>query len=165
MRYDKHYGVLNDCNRLILGIFLLLPLSANAKADNIIWRAGYNYVALSSADSKHVENDHPVSFSPRDVYEILGSIRLAAADKRFLDLDFFLDDEEADETMLFSRSELQRISRPIAEAMAAAKPDEDVIFTISDSHQKFIGKGTLSTAGRLFYSGGRAQFDPGQPAR
>ncbi len=137
-------------------IFLSLPFSANADKEILYWDVGADYVGLTDVDTKNVKNDHPVTLSPQDVYQILAGLRLKDADKSLLDFDFLdfssNDDEQAGDDRLFNSSELKRISPPISKALANAKPDEDVVFSITSSHEKALGSGPLSTSGRIFFN-------------
>ncbi len=146
--------------QLSILILLLLPFHVSAKKnETILWQAKYDYVALTDVDSKNVKNDHPVSFTPQGVYELLASIRLTDADTSFLSLDFldFSSDDDDDEgdTRLFNKSELKRIVPAIAKALSKAKPSEDVVFNITASHAQVLGEGPRSTSGRLFYANGQ----------
>lgn len=139
-------------------IFLFLPLTGHAKKERVLWESRFDYVALE-VESNSVNNEHPIKVSPQFVYQLLASIRLEDADSSWIDLDFLDftsdDDDEADEYRLFNSSELKKLSPPIAKALSKAKSNEDVIFSITSSHAKVLGKGSLSTSGRMFISEGK----------
>jgi len=147
-------------------LILLLPLSANAEKEIPYWTVGADYVALTDVDTKNVKNDHPVTLSPQTIYQILASIRLKDADKSLLNFDFLdfssNDDDEAGDDRLFNSSELKRISQPVSKALANAKPGEDVVFSITSSHDKALGSGSLSTSGRIFFNDKRLNLIIGE---
>jgi hypothetical protein len=145
-------------------ILLLFPLTSNAKNEKVFWEARYDYVALEEVGAK---NDHPVTLSPKDVYQLLASIRLQDAESSWIDLYFFdftsdKDQDENAEYRLFNQSELKRLSPPIAKALSNAKSNEDVTFTIASSHSQLLGKGSLSTSGRIFFSDGQLNLIIGE---
>lgn len=144
--------------------------------ENIVWQAGYDYVAIVPVDAKESSNNsHPYEISPKGVYSLLSSIRLAEADEGFINIDIFsmfsdkedsesseFDDVQAVEgdleqlsDALFNVSELRKISKAISQALAIAKPNEDIVFSVSGRHASFLGKSQLSTTARLFYKSGR----------
>ena len=153
---------LNSLSLLLILIFS--PLTSHAKNERSVWESRFDYVALEQVDFK---SEHPVSLSPKLIYQLLASIRLEDADSSWIDLDFLDfssddDSQEADEYRLFNQSELKRLSPPIAKALSKANPNEDVIFSITSSHAKALGKGSLSTSGRLFVSGGQLNLIIGE---
>lgn len=125
--------------------------------EDMVWRSDNDYVAIVPLEDGAEPNDHPVILEAREVYHILKSIRIRKENIRILGMTIFKPDPaEQTETpenteALFSEIELQRLSKPIASALATAARNEDIVFSTTGSHENYLLKTGLSTAGRLFH--------------
>lgn len=158
--------IINSLFYLFFTLFLVLPLQVNAASVDIIWQGGIDYVGLEPVDIKNTSNDHPVKISQQEIFEYLGSIQLTDPDKNLISLDFLdffsNDTDEFTESRLFNRGELVKLSKHVATAFSKAGKNQDVVFSITSSHEKMLGKGSLSTSGRLFFSEGKLNMIIGE---
>ncbi len=156
--------------RYSLALLLLPVLASSATAaqdrENVIWQSGLDYVALLTVTDEPLANDHPIAFSQREIFELLASVQLKDADNAIFDLDFMnifsRDEKDLPDSLLFNRSELSSLSKPVASALASATPNQDVVFRISGRHEKTLGKSNLTTTGRLFFSQGQLNLIIGE---
>ncbi len=105
---------------------------------------GRAFVRLEAIERGAPPNDHPATLRPEQV-------RLALASVREKNAQVFGADDP-----LFDASELDEIAPPLAKALAAATPAQDVTFAVIGSHGLF-GEHSPQTAttGRVFVRGGK----------
>ncbi len=136
----------------IISLFLLLISTQNAFAkEMIIWSEAADYIAVE--DVKNATNDHPQDLDANKIYSLLKNIRIQEEEAGFFDLSIFESEDEYSSEM-FTRNELLKLSRHLGRAFATAKANQDVIFSVTDSHPKTIGKSSSTTTGRVFYKDG-----------
>lgn len=139
---------MNAANRILLALALYLgsALVASAGSDETIsiWQGLDAFVELAPQDALGAQaapaNEHPVTISATDLTEALAALRVK-------------EGERARETApLFTADAAERLSGPLAAALARATPNQDVLFAI-DMAQKavLIGSKPVSVAGRAFY--------------
>jgi len=95
--------------------------------------------------STPVRNNHPAVLRPDEVESLLGTVRVTGAVGVLAAL---FSDVHA--IPLFNEAELKLISRPISAALAKAKPDERVFFSVPDPSKPYQKD---RTAGSLFIRG------------
>lgn len=163
---DTHISTTTKRNitRMFTGLFLLTSsLSALALGnENVIWNAGYDYVAIVPSDTTS-NNTHPVELGSKKVYELLESIHISERENGLFDLGFFGSDDEDDNSnfdneldvahnAIFNTSELRKISPAISRALSLADTNQDVVFSVSGRVQGTFGKSVLTTTGRIFHT-------------
>lgn len=127
----------------------ILPGIFKAKTINKhIWKLNEQYVALAPASvnkNKPVApNSHPVVLRVDEVRDSLKSLEL------WVDGGFFREEESV---RVLSDGQVTTISRYLVEALAAAKPEEDVVFNIQGyGNVAFdVVREKYWTSGRAFY--------------
>lgn len=113
-----------------------------------IWREQEQYVALAPQGGDGAPNKHPVSLDVPDVRDALKSVQLWQGGG-------LLRDEKSGPLLTNAQSEV--LARYIAEALARAKPGEDVVFAVRGYAE--IAFDTLKerewTSGRAFFVDGK----------
>lgn len=110
-----------------------------------LWEAGeYGYVRIVQAeDGPSGANDHPVSLTSEQVEKTLEQLQIQKGKK--------------DPQPLFTQRELDRLAKPLAEALAKAQPNQDVVFSVADRESGVLSSivnPLLMTTGRVFYKDG-----------
>ena len=136
---------------------LSLPAAVWAEEDEddpYLWRSGKNqYVKLveqeDSLGEATLPNEHPVVLSPQEVRDALGQLR------RWEEAGYFSDRETTD---AFSNAQRHILGQAISAGLARAQPGQEIVFALAgtsnpDSSISFLG--TMFSAGRVFYQGGR----------
>ncbi|MEM7466141.1 MAG: hypothetical protein AAF387_04585 [Pseudomonadota bacterium] len=124
------------------GIFKAKKINKN------IWKLNEQYVALapSAVDSKKPEppNGHPVVLRIDEVRDALKSLEL------WIDGGFFREEESV---RVLSDGQITTLSRYLVEALAEAKPEEDVVFVVRGyGNVAFdVVREKYWTSGRVFY--------------
>ena len=147
-------------NMLVVAVFSVILCSSLVQADILpgifkaktinkhIWKLNEQYVALAPASvnkNKPVPpNSHPVVLRVDEVRDSLKSMEL------WVDGGFFREEESV---RVLSDGQVTTISRYLVEALAAAKPEEDVVFNIQGyGNVAFdVVREKYWTSGRAFY--------------
>lgn len=153
-RQNKYFS---DCHRYICFLlFMILSLLFSMKLQaRVVWEAGLDYISLNPVEKGFNHNQHPVSLSATDVYNTLSAIRYRSHRSGNL-ISSWLDDDD-NETFsdhFFVESELRKLAPAISRALALAKPDQDVVFSITGRHSAALGSKSLSSTGRIFFFDG-----------
>lgn len=149
------------CIQLVLVLVsLVFALPGNARADILpgifkaktinkhIWKLNEQYVALapSSVDRNKpvAPNGHPVILEIDEVRDALRALEL------WVDGGFFREEEAV---RVLSDGQVTTISRYLVEALAEAKPEEDVVFNVRGyGNVAFdVVREKYWTSGRIFY--------------
>ena len=114
-----------------------------------IWRAPGQYVKIVDQDwdrdkRRAPPNQHPVNLNPHDIAVVLASLR--AVDP---------EGSAGSSVPIFTTNEISVLSGKLAEALSRAKPEEDVVFAVVDTHKELGSNNRRSTAGRMFMLEGR----------
>jgi hypothetical protein len=145
---------MTDPSRLRLHAFIvMLPLLAGCVAplhQRVTYeergiQIGLEHDQTIDRASKPVRNDHPAILSPNKMESLLGSVRVTGSVGVLAAL---FSDVHA--IPLFNEVELKLVSRPIADALQQAKPDERVFFSVPDPAKPYQKD---RTAGSLFVRG------------
>lgn len=120
----------------------------NTKINRYVWRLQEQHVALSpqAEDMSGLpKNQHPIILDVTEVRDALNSLEL------WVDGGFFRNEEAVP---VFSSDQVSSIYRYIVEALAEAKPDEDVIFNVKGYGAVAfdIVREKFWTSGRVFYA-------------
>lgn len=120
----------------------------STKINRYVWRLQEQHVALSpqTEDMPGLPNNqHPIVLDVAEVRDALKSLEL------WVDGGFFRNEEAVP---VFSADEVSTIFRYIAEALAQAKPDEDVVFNVKGYGAVAfdIAREKYWTSGRVFYA-------------
>lgn len=117
------------------------------KNKEVIWQTSANeFIKYSDQDtSSFGKNDHPVVLDANEISTILGLIK-------YQDQDI-----ESGATVikpLFSAQQVARLGETIAKGLQNAQPDQDIIFAMEKSIDRFIGlkPDRLFISGRVFYT-------------
>ncbi len=155
----KFMTLVGDVERFARGASLLLLFipAAGAAAERTVWQSGFDYVALETVPGLDQVNDHPVRITLERMVGFLQEIELEKDDEKSGDsgvFDFLKKKEERGQVdYLFNEQELRKLSKPLADALTNARPEEDVIFRVSSPREIRFGKRVLSTTGRVFFDG------------
>lgn len=130
---------------------LLPDLFGKVKLTREIWRDQEQYVALGprgDKDAAFPANKHPVQLDMGDVRDALRSLAL-------WEKGGFLRDEES--KPVFTQGQAEALGRYLPNALARAKPDEDVFFVV-----RGYGGVMLDTVKEREWTSGRAFFVDGR---
>ncbi len=136
---------------IFLTCAMMALVSMSAVADQVIWKEGLNqYVKLvdqgKGADGPAPPNQQPVTLQPEQIKDALETIQ--TWQKNFLKAD--------QARLVFSSGQADTLGRFLSQALAKARPDQDVIFALVRRNRHFLGiESTTYTAGRAFYAGNR----------
>lgn len=136
--------------------FLVCMSVAHAASKSIIWESGDQIVRLAKQDDASAPpNDHPTTTTAGDVAAMLEGLRLRYAD------------EEIDVTpvSVFTKEEIDNLSKAVAKGLDRATSSQDVIFHVIGARQ--LSRGTFArrnrvSAGRVFYRDGNYNIIFGQ---
>lgn len=149
----------------LLAVLLAVGLSGGARAaddERVIWEGADQFVKLVPQDrmpdgSLPPPNEQPVQLSSRDIQMALGTLTLWKQGGLF---------SEEQSAALFTTGETQLLGRRLADALAQAGPDQDVVFAVVSAYDKaLIGKSMLSVAGRVFVRDGKLHMILGDVLR
>lgn len=112
----------------------------------VIWQDTGQYVKIVDQDKfqkyKHAPgNRHPASLNPSDVAVVLSSLQTRGGEGA---------GASKGAASLFTTAEVALLAPKLADAITKVKPDQDVIFAVSDINTKAGSNARLSTAGRVF---------------
>lgn len=132
----------------VAALDLIPDFFKSTKINRYVWRLQEQHVALSpqSEDMAGLpKNQHPVILDVAEVRDALKSLEL------WVEGGFFRNEEAVP---VFSADEVSTIFRYIAEALAQAKPDEDVVFNVKGYGAVAfdIAREKYWTSGRVFYA-------------
>lgn len=100
----------------------------------------WDRLRLAPSYSEH-PNQHPLTITAEQVADMLKTLQLKS---------------DGEVIALFAEDELKRLSKPIASALAVARPDQDVEFLSTGQHGMIgIVAPVVGNAGRIFVTGGR----------
>lgn len=139
---------------IVVGLLVLNACSATMPRAAVtdatpVWSDGNGYVWLEPAENG-ARNGHPVEI-PADV--LRGSLSALRMDTRPGErqdhaLSAFAGDE------VFTEGMLERLAEPLAQALARARPDQDVVFSVrgfrSSTWSSYVGRDVVTSA-RLFH--------------
>ncbi|MFC4157732.1 SHOCT domain-containing protein [Chitinimonas lacunae] len=102
-----------------------------------VWKQDFEYVKLEAVNAA---NQQPVSISPEQVSWLLGAFQRKTRDSV---------------APLFDNDQLERIAKPLARALAQAKPSDDILFASTYRAYKLFFTPRVANSGRLFVENGR----------
>ena len=114
-----------------------------------VWSDGNGYVWLEPAENG-ARNDHPAGIPADVLRESLSALRMETRPGERQDhaLSAFAGDEVLTEGML------ERLAEPLSQALARARPDQDVVFSVrgfrSSTWSSYVGRDVVTSA-RLFH--------------
>lgn len=110
-----------------------------------LWQAGeYGYVRIVTIEgAAQGSNDQPVNLTPEQIREAFSRLQIQKNNK--------------EPKPLFTERELNNIAKPLAQALAEARPDQDISFAVADREGGVLASvfsPLLMTTGRVFYKNG-----------
>lgn len=148
-------------NLVVGGLTLALAACAAGREpvaqSRVVWRSDIDYVRVEPQEAvATAPNDHPVTFSPEQIGDLLRSVQIVRPGQR----EFVVFGEETGGGLerLFNETEIAKIAPPLAYALKTAGPREDVAFSVSSVRQgQSFGlfAGTRATSARLFQRAGQ----------
>jgi hypothetical protein len=129
---------MNPLPACILALVLAAPLAAAPHQTRWDIRR-YTWVHLERMERGAEPNAHPSRIAPAALKALLATVTLP----------------EAKGETLFSSEDLARLAGPMAQALALADPDEDLVFMASAGRGKGILDPELTITGRMFAQGGK----------
>lgn len=127
---------------------LLPDLFKKTRLEREIWKEGEQYVGLAAQDPGAAPNQHPAELDVGDVRDALRSLEL-------WEKGGLLREEQS--IPVFTQGQAETLGRYIPEALARAKPNQDVLFVVRGYGN--IAFDTLKerewTSGRAFFVDGR----------
>lgn len=127
---------------------LLPDLFKKTPIEREIWKEGEQYVGLAAQDAGAAPNQHPAELDVGEVRDALRSLEL-------WEKGGLLREEQS--TPVFTQGQAEALGRYIPEALARAKPNQDVLFVVRGYGS--IALDTLKerewTSGRAFVVDGR----------
>lgn len=129
---------------LLVALTLVLTSCATTtpQPGTILWEEGLDQVRLD-LEPASIRNTHPIVLDPGQVANLLRGVR--AGERR--NLIHRLITGEAKQRRAFRDDEILLLAKPIAEALAQARPDQRVYFHLS---QPGSGGGEITTTGWIF---------------
>ncbi len=127
---------------------LLPDLFKKTPLDREIWKEGEQYVGLAAQDGGAAPNQHPAQLDVGDVRDALRSLEL-------WEKGGLLREEQS--TPLFTQGQAETLGRYVPEALARAKPQQDVLFVV-----RGYGSIALDTLKEREWTSGRAFFVDGK---
>lgn len=143
-----------------VALSFILAIDSSVAYEKMIWSEGSDYVAIETVD-QNVTNAHPAQLDQNQIYQLLKSIRTQEAKSRLFDLKIF-DSEDDYSTGLFTKPELLVLSRHVSRALMSATAKQDVIFSVTGTHSKSLGKASLTSTGRVFVADGKLNLIIGE---
>ncbi len=116
----------------VLASMLLSACAGNSGAvvsdaqRDTVWESNNGYVWLVPSERDAAANDHPVTLDAADVERLLASMVAANAEGRGLEAATGADHEGP----VFTRDMRERLAQPLSDALARARPNQDVILTV-----------------------------------
>ncbi len=106
------------------------------------WQNELGFVRLEAAEGGAAANRHPVTLSSSSIDALFGALRLQT--------------RSGEGGTLFTRDDLDLIAGPIARALQAAAPGQDVVFAVPGKRTALgLFSPAAVTTGRVFVSGDR----------
>jgi hypothetical protein len=138
------------------------PVDGDARdgAPKTFWASPGRSVRLVAQDRPVPPNDHPAALSPAELRMILAAISVFGG-PAFLGAD-------AEPIFVFTEDEARVLAQALATALAEARPDQDVAFTVEGERNAFFfAQEPVAIGGRVFYDDQRLHIifgDLHQPA-
>lgn len=138
------------------------PIDEDARdgAPKTIWASPGRFVRLVAQDRPAPPNDHPAALSPAELRTILAAISVFGGPP-FLGAG-------AEPISVFMEDEARVLAQALATALAEARPDQDVAFTVEGERNAFFfAQEPVTIGGRVFYDDQRLHIifgDLHQPA-
>ena len=117
--------------------------------DDVLWKSGENlYIKLvdqdRSGDGKTPHNDQPVTLDPKSITNALMQVE-------YWEKENSSSSDEANN--VFASSQARLLGTYLAQGLAVAKPDQDIVFTLATLKNVALGiiKERVYMAGRAFY--------------
>lgn len=127
----------------LLGTTTLATTGAEAQsrpAQQSFWQNELGFVRLEAAEAGAAANRHPVTLSSSSIDALFGALRLQT--------------RSGDGGALFTRDDLDLIAGPIARALQAAAPGQDVVFAVPGKRTALgLFSPAAVTTGRVFVAG------------
>lgn len=130
------------------GCTTIKSIIPEAKVDKELFKSRDQYVRIVRQDAtkgvKLPPNEHPVILETEQIRNVLAS------------MEVMLDGSDKS-TPVFSKSQLDTLAPHISRGLAAADPNEDIVFGVIDSFKAVHGlaKEQRYTAARVFYQDGK----------
>ena len=126
-------------------IFYILPLllltSIMAQANPAYtWKKKIDYVAVTTLKGAN-KNNHPKAIPVEKIARLLSHITVVTGSKKI------------PKKRVFTDHEIELLGNAVSEALLQVKPNEVIIFSISDLRSSIIGRKRLSTSGTIFIHG------------
>ena len=152
----------------LLGALAVIAISAGcidrAAPRIVLWESGFDYVRIEAQDGIRrgvPPNDHPARFTAEQIRDLLATMRIqpVPGSRSLLQLAG-RDEAGTDSTFraVFSAVDLDKIALPVAEALARARPREDVAVAVSSLREgptlDFLDT-SRTTSARVFFHDGR----------
>lgn len=146
----------NLCKKSLQQSVLLVLLSfipvhicfAGLFGDDILWKSGENlYIKLDKQDKsgdKTLPNDHPVTLDSKSITNALLQVEYWEKENA---------SASGDANRVFASSQARTLGTYLAQGLAVAKPDQDIVFTLATLKNVALGiiKEKVFMAGRAFY--------------
>lgn len=114
-----------------------------SKQGSVLWKAGEQYVRLVPNNGT-MDNQHPAVVTVEEMRTALES--LVIPERRFIRKKL---------NPVFSPGEIQVLSAALAQGLALAQPNQDIIFVTIGTHPGIFTKVRKANAGRVFFKDGR----------
>ena len=117
----------------------------------VIWEINTNvYLKYATQDkSVSIKNDHPAELNEETIRKALELLVVQQVD--------FDDDSDKGSVSVFTATEMSLLSKNIARGLIKARPDQDIIFALKKSRDRFLSlkKAQFFDAGRVFFKDGK----------
>lgn len=123
----------------ILPLLLLTSIMAQANPE-YTWKKKIDYVAITTLKGVN-ENSHPKTVSVEKIARLLSQITVERGSAK------------TSQKRVFTDHEIDLLGNNLSKALIQVKPNEVVIFSISDLRASTIGRKRLSTSGTIFIKG------------
>ena len=125
--------------------------------EEVIWEVSKNvYLKYATQDkSASSQNDHPVELDEEAIRKSLGLLIIQQVD---------YDDTDKGSLPVFTPLQINMLSKNIVRGLIKAKPDQDIIFALKKTRDRFLGlkKAQFFDAGRVFYKDGKLNIIIGE---
>lgn len=141
-------AILAVCCFGIAGCSTVESFLANDKEDKQLFKSRDQYVRIVKQDSlkgvKTPPNEHPVSLDTDQIRRVLALLEITLP-------------KQEKPSLVFNDPELDNLSKYLSQGLAAAGPEEDVIFAVVGDFRAVYGlaKEPKFTSGRVFYREGK----------
>jgi len=129
-----------------LVLVALLPAASAAALDGaqLVWAHDDEMVRLVAREAGSRPSQHPARYDATALAEALAGVRLR---------------REGEAMPLLRPADAQRLAQPLAQALAQAGPDQDVVFALQLSLPgALVGRNEVTLAGRAFVAEDRLQL-------